>query len=131
MAAVGSCSVKCVLTITRSSAMHVHTVEDHSDCNWGNLHFSTTLKVSTLYWSSPTKSYHKSIRCFCSTCGFYRYAPQFQTSIPSYMELPVNALCQEYIAIGTNNKQYRGCGDRKRAWPQFINFFASMVLFQT
>ena len=30
MAAVGSYSVKCVLTITKSSEMLVHTVEDHS-----------------------------------------------------------------------------------------------------
>ncbi len=42
MAAVGSYSVKCVLTSTRPSAMTVHTVEDHS-CNWG---FSPTLEVS-------------------------------------------------------------------------------------
>ncbi len=45
MAAVGSYSVKCVLTITRSSAMIVHTVEDHS-CKGGYLPFSLTLKVS-------------------------------------------------------------------------------------
>ena len=45
MAAVGSYSVKCILTITRSSAITVHTVEDHS-CKWGNLPFSPTLKVS-------------------------------------------------------------------------------------
>ncbi len=45
MAAVGSYSVKCVLTSTRSLAMLVHAVEDHS-CNWGNLPFSLTLEVS-------------------------------------------------------------------------------------
>ncbi len=42
MAAVGSYSVKCVLT--RPSVMAVHTVEDH--CS--NQVFSTTLKVSKL-----------------------------------------------------------------------------------
>ena len=45
MAAVGSYSVKCVLTSTRSSEMTVHTVEGHS-CKWGYLPFSPTLKVS-------------------------------------------------------------------------------------
>ena len=47
MAAVGSYSVRAVLTSTRPSEMTVHTVEDHS-YNWGNLPFSMTLKVSTL-----------------------------------------------------------------------------------
>ena len=43
MAAVGSYSVKCVLTSTRPSEMTVHAVEDH----WENTPFSMTLKVST------------------------------------------------------------------------------------
>ncbi len=46
MAAVGSYSVKCVLTSTRPSEMTVHTVEDHS-CKWG---FSLTLEVSKSYY---------------------------------------------------------------------------------
>ena len=50
MAAVGSYSVKCVLTSTRSLiALTVHTVEDHS-CKWG---FLLTLEVS--------KSLHEKI----------------------------------------------------------------------
>ena len=51
MAAVGSYSVKCVLTSTRSSEMTVHTVEDHS-CKGG---FSPTLEVS--------KSLHEKLMC--------------------------------------------------------------------
>ncbi len=47
MAAVGSYSVKCVLTSTRPSEMAVHTVEDHY-CKWGNLPFSLTLEVSKI-----------------------------------------------------------------------------------
>ncbi len=47
MAAVGSYSVKCVLTSTRPSEMTVPTVENYS-CNLGNLTFSMTLEVSNL-----------------------------------------------------------------------------------
>ena len=62
-----------------------------------------------------------------STCGFYRYGPQFQTSIPSYMELPSMLIGR---IIGTNNKQYRGCGYRKWAWPHLFHWRAQFH-FQT
>ena len=52
MAAVGSYSVKCVLTSTRPSEIPVHTVEDHS-CKRG---FSLILEVS--------KSLHEKLMCY-------------------------------------------------------------------
>ena len=66
---------------------------------------------------------------FVVSIVFYGNGPQFQTSIPSYIELPINAHCQEYIAIGNNNKQYRVCGDRKWAWPPIFRASACSFFF--
>ena len=50
-------------------------------------------------WSSPIVLPQIYSLLFVVSIVFYsRYGPQFQTSIPNYMELPVNAHCQEHIA---------------------------------
>ena len=61
--------------------------------------------------------------CIVSICFIDRYGPQFQTSIPSYMELP------EYI---TNRHQQpnKRCGDRKWAWPQQFSRYRARFLFK-
>ena len=81
-------------------------------------------------WSSITYSITTNLSiAFVVSIVFYGNGSQFQTSIPSYIELPINAHCQEYIAIGNNNKQYRVCGDRKWAWPPIFRASACSFFF--